>query len=112
MIEIHEPVRLQLILESRLDIVAGIVERQPAVAELVRNEWVRVSTVDPDTGAIHTFDPQRGFVPWKSSAEVPIVPRSVGWYHGRREFVSPALIRPERPGAPATTPAAQAGGAR
>lgn len=97
MIEIHEPVRLQLILESRLDIVAGIVERQPAVAELVRNEWVRVATVDPDTGAIHTFDPQRGFVPWRGSAEVPTVPRSVEWYHGRREFVPPALIRPSGP---------------
>ena len=52
MIEIHEPIRLQLVVETTPSVLEGVLERAPAVAELVRNAWVRVMTVDPDTGRI------------------------------------------------------------
>lgn len=98
MIEIHEPVRLQLMIESRPEVLAQIVERQPAIAELVRHEWLCVTTIDPDTGAMMAFDPTRGFEPWQprpdASTQVPVVQTWVDWYQGKQEFVPPARIAP------------------
>ena len=74
MIEIHEPVRLQLFIETRPELLNQIVHRQPSIAELVGNEWVRVATIDPDSGAIATLEGPRGFVPFTPPAWASQVP--------------------------------------
>lgn len=93
MIEIHEPVRLHLVVEASTDTLLGIVERQPIVAELVKNEWIRVAAVDPATRRIHTFDARTGFQPYHpSTPDIPAVARSVDWYAGHDGFLAPARI--------------------
>jgi hypothetical protein len=66
MIEIHEPVRLQLILDASPETVLGIMKRQPAVAELIHNEWLQAITITPgsDPVAVHVYQAESGFVPW------------------------------------------------
>jgi uncharacterized protein YbcC (UPF0753/DUF2309 family) len=98
MIEIHEPVRLQLFIESTPAVLTAILDRQPAVAELVLNEWVRVAVIDPDTGAIKTFSAAHGFQSWQPpSVTLARVGRSVDFYRGRSDFLPPALLpRPTR----------------
>ncbi len=95
MIEIHEPVRLQLFIETRPELLNQIVHRQPSIAELVGNEWVRVATIDPDSGAIATLEGPRGFVPFTPPAwasQVPVVATSADWYRGKDDFIPPARL--------------------
>jgi hypothetical protein len=60
MTEIHEPVRLHLIVEATPEMLTEICRRQPAVAELVMGEWVRLAAVHPETRQIFTFDARTG----------------------------------------------------
>jgi len=99
MIEIHEPIRLVTVVESAPEVLSAIVDRQPSLADLVRNEWIRIACVDPVSGTVHTYDALRGFEPFDADAtELPIVERSVDHYGIERDFVAPALVRAHRPG--------------
>jgi uncharacterized protein YbcC (UPF0753/DUF2309 family) len=95
MTEVHEPVRLHLVVEAAPATLLAIAGRQPVIAELVNNEWLRLIAVDPETRAISVFDARFGFRPYTPDNEgLPRVERSVDWYHGRDGFLPPALIRP------------------
>jgi len=97
MIEIHEPVRLQIVIEQRPSLLQAVLERQPNIAAFVKNEWVAVMSLDPETGALQEFDPQRGFVPWRRvdesvSQTLPRAKRWADWFHASRTFLPPALL--------------------
>ncbi len=97
MIEIHEPVRLQIVVEARTEILAAIYGRQASLRELIGNEWVHVIAKDPDTGEFSIFDPARGFVPWTGPVRpLPVRARSGDWYRGQTEPLPPALIGDEK----------------
>lgn len=102
MVEIHEAMRLQVMVEASTDILTAIYQRAPALQELIGNEWILLSSVDPESGAIHFFDPQRGFIPW-SNEQLPAlqtVQQSSDWYTGHMEPLSPVLIAPSGSGHP------------
>jgi uncharacterized protein YbcC (UPF0753/DUF2309 family) len=65
MIEIHEPMRLLLVCEARVDTIRAILERNSGIRALVEREWVRLVTIDPDTREL--FAAERGVL-------VPYVP--------------------------------------
>ena len=93
MIEIHEPLRLQIVVEARTDVLAAIHGRQPGLRELIGNEWVQVIAEDPDTGEFSIFDPARGFVPWAGPVRpLPWRARSGDLYRGCADPLPPALI--------------------
>jgi len=97
MIEIHEPVRLQIVVEARTQVLAAIYGRQASLRELIGNEWVHVIAKDPDTGEFAIFDPARGFVPWVGPVRpLPVRARSGDWYRGQTEPLPPALIGEEK----------------
>ena len=113
MIEIHEPVRLQLVLDSTPEIVEKIIARQPSLAEIFNNHWVQLITISPESGAVHLYSEALRFEPWApAGAEetLPALPRartSREWYFKKRSFVPPALIDPTLPrssDSPTTTP--------
>lgn len=95
MVEIHEPMRLLLLVESTPEVLLGIAARQPRVGELVLGEWVQLACIRPDDGAILVFDPvRRTFEPWTPSpATLPEVPSSIAHYGGRRGFVPIVRVR-------------------
>jgi len=93
MIEIHEPLRLQLVVEARTEILATIYQRQPSLRELIGNQWIHLIAKEPDTGEFAIFDPARGFIPWIGPVQpLPNHPRSGDWYRGQTDPLSPALI--------------------
>ena len=93
MIEIHEPLRLQVVVEARTEILAGIYQRQPALQELIGNEWITLIAKEPDSGQFSMFDPARGFVPWTEPVQpLPECACSGDWYRGHIEPLPPALI--------------------
>ncbi len=57
MVEVHEAMRLQLIVESRTAVLGEIYGRQPAIQELLGNAWVHLIAMDPDTSEFHLFVP-------------------------------------------------------
>ena len=94
MTEMHEPVRLEVLVESTPEALQAILKRQPAVAELVLNEWVRVSAIHPETREMWTFDARFGFRPYEPNpVQLPVVARSQDWYSGHSECMLPARIK-------------------
>ncbi|MBF0109627.1 MAG: DUF2309 domain-containing protein [Magnetococcales bacterium] len=96
MIEIHEAMRLQIMVEAETRILTEIYQRQPLLQELVGNGWVLLSAKDPHGAAIHLFKPDRGWVLWQGNMgreELPVVDHSPAWYRGLRDHLPPARIR-------------------
>ncbi len=101
MVELHEPVRLLMVVEATPARLLEIAGRQPVVRELVVNRWVQLVSVDPDTGEMQVFD-ESGFSPYSPRAdELPRVQRSGLWYAGRTGHLPPALVLSPSEGRPA-----------
>ena len=50
MIEIHEPLRLQIVVEASTEVLTAIYQRQPSLRELIGGDWVHVIAKDPNSG--------------------------------------------------------------
>jgi uncharacterized protein YbcC (UPF0753/DUF2309 family) len=94
MIEIHEPMRLLVIIEASNEMLTAIVGRQPPLQELILNEWILVTAVDPESGVISLFKPDQGFIPWQGEV-TPLeqVDKSADWFLGHREPLPLAQIQ-------------------
>jgi uncharacterized protein YbcC (UPF0753/DUF2309 family) len=96
MIEIHEAMRLQVVIEASIEVVSQIYARQPPLQELIGNGWLLLSVKDPDSEAIQVFTPGTGFTPWRGNVTpLPTVQRSPDWYKGHENPLTPALIEVE-----------------
>ena len=93
MIEIHEAMRLQVVVEATVETLTEIYSRQPELQELIGNGWLLLSAMHPVSGEIEVFKPAQGFVPWSGQAmPMPHVDCSTDWYRGHTEPLTPALI--------------------
>jgi uncharacterized protein len=93
MVEIHEPMRLLLIVDATPEALLTVAGRQPEVAELVTGEWVQLVAADPHTGAMHVFE-DGAFVPYVPEPTLlPVVETSAEWHMRTREHLGPALVR-------------------
>jgi uncharacterized protein YbcC (UPF0753/DUF2309 family) len=55
MTEIHDPVRLLIVVEHAPEIALAAVKRDPSVLEWIENEWVRYACVDPGSRGISLY---------------------------------------------------------
>ena len=55
MIEVHDPIRLMIIVEQYPDVVLNTIQRDAATYEWFINEWVHLTVVNPDTNALMYF---------------------------------------------------------
>jgi uncharacterized protein YbcC (UPF0753/DUF2309 family) len=65
MIEVHDPVRLLMIVEQFHEIVLKTIQISPETYEWFINEWVHLVTMNPETKELHEF---------KDGAFVPYIP--------------------------------------
>jgi uncharacterized protein len=92
MVEIHEPVRIVFVVETTTETIARILSRNPGIARLCRNAWVRLAVIAPDTrrlsvfidGEFRPYEPQSTVLPQTSS--------SYDWYRGWRDHLEFAEI--------------------
>jgi uncharacterized protein YbcC (UPF0753/DUF2309 family) len=92
MVEIHEPVRILFVVETRPETLLRVLERNPGIGKLCRNEWVRLAVLSPDSaevqvfrdGAFHAYQPQ--------AADLPRAASSTDWYRGWRDHLEFAEI--------------------
>ena len=93
MTEIHEAMRLLIVVEHRTEVLDAICARQPALQELIGNGWVQLAAKHPDRAEISFLEPGRGWQRWAPSAEPPpLVQRSADWFMGHTDALPPALI--------------------
>ena len=100
MIEIHEAMRLQIVVEAKTKILEAIYARQPGLQELIGGGWVHLSCKDPETGVIYVFNRKQGFKVWRASEQsLEIRESSYDCYRDSNQVVVPVLIRqPAVPG--------------
>ncbi|MDD2761058.1 MAG: DUF2309 domain-containing protein [Methylomonas sp.] len=101
MVEIHEAMRLQIVVEAKTATMAKIYDRQPALRELIGGGWVHVCAMDPEDGRLFVFQRGEGFVPWQpQDGEPPLRSDSADCYRDETGPVPPMLIsRSAQPGA-------------
>lgn len=96
-VEIHEPVRLLMIVEAGPERLTAIVAAHPSLRRLVTNGWLRLVSWRPDLNRMWTHtggrlrpyehDPHRSF---------PVMPSSVDFYAGRSGHLGCAHIGGDR----------------
>lgn len=92
MVEIHEPVRSLFVLETTPAVILGIMERHPALAFWIRNEWVQLAVLDPHGPDIQVYRNGK-FQPYQAEAKtLPRASSSVDWYRGWRDHLEFAVI--------------------
>ena len=56
MIDVHDPLRIMIIVQQKADIISSVIQRNPDLYEWYFNEWVHLVSVDPDSGELRYFD--------------------------------------------------------
>lgn len=92
MVEIHEPMRLLVVVEQAPAVLSAILERQPALQELIGNGWINFAAQHPSTAELSRYCPRRGWLAWSGAAVLPQVGRSADWFAGERGPLPPALL--------------------
>jgi uncharacterized protein YbcC (UPF0753/DUF2309 family) len=95
MVEIHEPVRLLVVLETWPRVIEAILARRPPLAKFVRNEWVRLALLDPDSPAVRVYQNGRFELYEPEAVRLPRAPSSADWYRGWRDHLEFAEVGKE-----------------
>jgi hypothetical protein len=96
MVEIHEPTRLAIVVESPRDRLSRVVQGNADIERLVRNRWVWLACLDPESGALWELR-SAGFVEQARASGLAVVEgESAVWYQGKRGFLPPVAIVPPR----------------
>lgn len=53
---VHEPIRLQVVIETTPEKVQKVIDKHKVVSDLVRNQWVNLITIDPETDQMSLFE--------------------------------------------------------
>lgn len=101
MVREHEPMRLQLVLDSDCQSFTAILQRNSDLAKLFKNAWLNCAVFDATKAMLFVFepataqDPSYRLVPWSGPYQaLPRSPSSSDWYFGQRAPLAPALITP------------------
>lgn len=85
MVEIHEPVRLLLVLEQQPERILDIMAKEPEINKVIRNHWVKVMTYSQTDNRLHYFDHTGTFVPFEEVVvESGSVSSSLSWVLGKK----------------------------
>lgn len=74
MIEVHDPVRLMVIVEHFPEIVLMAIQKEAPTYEWFLNEWVRIVAVHPDTHQLYLFKEGHFSLYQPTVKEVPVAP--------------------------------------
>jgi uncharacterized protein YbcC (UPF0753/DUF2309 family) len=98
MVEIHEPVRILFVIETTPNRLAKVVNASPSLKQLVENRWIRLATIDPDSGSVHVRR-DGGFEEFDAPLErLPVSFSSAEWFAGKIEHLPMAWIQTEAGG--------------
>jgi hypothetical protein len=92
MVEIHEPVRLLLVVEAEPETLEAVLRAHPGLDRLARNEWIHLVSWSPSSPAMHLFTRGR-FEPYRpETGAIPTRERSTDFYSGHRDHLGLAHL--------------------
>ncbi len=95
-VEIHNPMRLLVVIYSTPDLLAEVVKRQAYIRGMVDNAWIRLVCLDWKTGDQFIWVPHLGFENVRSNGgHAPVIngfKQSSDWFLGRMQNLNPVLI--------------------
>ena len=92
MVEIHEPVRSLILVETTPEAMLQIMDRNPGINRLCRNGWVLLAVISPVTHSLSVFQ-DNAFRPYRLQTSVlPTAASSIDWYRGWRDHLDFAEI--------------------
>lgn len=56
MIELHDPIRLMMVVEHYPEVVLEVIKRNPSTYEWIKNEWIVFVVIHPDTYETYRFE--------------------------------------------------------
>ncbi len=88
MVEIHEPVRMLFVIETTPERLMKVMNASASLKQLVENRWIRVATIDPESGRVHVRR-DSGFEEFDGPVErLPVALSSAEWYRGKIDSIS------------------------
>jgi uncharacterized protein YbcC (UPF0753/DUF2309 family) len=91
-IDIHEPVRLLFVIETHPEKLLAIVDSNPVIAKIFRNQWAHFATLDPNTSKLYRYVNQE-FAEYKNpEASLPVANSSLDCYLATRDHLPFARI--------------------
>lgn len=69
MVEIHDPIRLLMIVEQEPEVVINVIRSNPGIYEWIKNSWVHFVVIEPSTRTFLRFKDE-GFVPYHPESQV------------------------------------------
>lgn len=94
MVEIHEPVRLLMVLEQDPERVKEILAAEPMLNTVIRNHWVKVMCYSPDENKLMYFEHTGEFVQFEeNTVDIKTVSSSLSWVVGKREHLEFVRVR-------------------
>lgn len=95
-VEIHNPMRLLVVIYSNPEILTAVIKRQPYVQTMMDNSWIRVVCLDWQTTDQYIWVPHKGFENVRSNGgHSPVIngfKHSSDWFLGRMQNLNPVLI--------------------
>jgi len=93
MVEIHEPVRMLFVIETTPERLMNVVNASASLKQMVENRWIRVATIDPQSGRVHVRR-DNGFEEFDGPVErLPVAFSSTEWYRGKIQHLPMAWIQ-------------------
>jgi uncharacterized protein YbcC (UPF0753/DUF2309 family) len=93
MVEIHEPVRILFLVETTPDILMKVIDASPSLAQLLKNHWIRLATIDPVSGRVQVWRDSR-FEEFQERLErLPVALCSAEWYANKLQHLPMAWVQ-------------------
>lgn len=92
-VEIHEPVRLLMVIESTPAGIRQIISRSEVVRNIIHHGWVQLALLDPHSNQILVYREDEFHRYQPSAITLPQANSSADWYRGWREHLEFAQIK-------------------
>lgn len=92
MVELHEPVRLLMVIEAKPAAVQRILDSSPVARRVIGNGWVRLALLDPDGPGLKVYSDGAFVDHVPENLVLASAPSSAAWYRGRRDHLPCARI--------------------
>lgn len=92
MIEVHDPIRLLMIVEHSKDVALKAIQRIPAAFEWIQNDWMIYMSIDPADRATHVYK-DGVMIPYAPPAmELPVIKDISKWVESSRDNLPMAIL--------------------
>ncbi|HEX8315005.1 MAG TPA: DUF2309 domain-containing protein [Flavisolibacter sp.] len=94
MIEVHDPVRLMVIVEHKPELVLKAIQSSPEVFEWYKNEWVHIVALHPQEQQFYFFSDGefKKYQPITGTAQIKTIKNMEAFFEGAREMETNHIV--------------------